>query len=81
MSTLVAAAVLALALVVPGWLSALIIGGGCFSSPVAALVGRKQIKRATPRSPKGLSTESRGRGVRPSASLGAPLLGVSGEKG
>jgi uncharacterized membrane protein YqjE len=81
-ATLVAAAVLALALVVPGWLSALIIGGGLLLfAGLAALVGRKQIKRATPRSPKGLSTESRGRGVRPSASLGAPLLVVSGEKG
>ena len=81
-ATVAVAAVLALALVVPGWLSALIIGVGLLLfAGLAALVGRKQIKRATPRSPKGLSTESRGRGVRPSASLGAPLLGVSGEKG
>jgi uncharacterized membrane protein YqjE len=83
-ATVVAAAVLALALVVPGWLSALIIGVGLLLfAGLAALVGRKQIKRATPRSPKRLSTESGKTWTRctPSASLGAPLLGVSGETG
>jgi hypothetical protein len=52
-ATLVAAAVLALALVVPGWLSALIIGGGLLLfAGLAALVGRKQIKRAKPPVPE-----------------------------
>jgi uncharacterized membrane protein YqjE len=52
-ATVVAAAVLALALVVPDWLSALIIGVGLLLfAGLAALVGREQIKRATPPVPE-----------------------------
>jgi hypothetical protein len=83
-ATVVAAAVLALTLVVPGWLSALISARGCFSSR-ACRAGRSQADQTShapgPRRDSPRSQERRGRGVRPSASLGAPLLGVSGETG
>lgn len=48
-ATLIAAAVLALALVVPGWLSALIIGGALLLvAGLTALVGGKEARRAGP---------------------------------
>ncbi|WP_037713747.1 MULTISPECIES: phage holin family protein [Actinomycetes] len=48
-ATLIAAAVLALALVLPGWLSALIIGGALLlMAGLAALVGGKEARRAGP---------------------------------
>ncbi|MBB1154648.1 phage holin family protein [Amycolatopsis dendrobii] len=48
-ATLIAAAVLALALVVPGWLSALIVGGALLLvAGLAALVGGKEASRAAP---------------------------------
>ncbi|MBN9748383.1 hypothetical protein DMP23_46100 [Amycolatopsis sp. A1MSW2902] len=48
-ATLIAAAVLALALVVPGWLSALIVGGALLLiAVVAALVGGKEARSAGP---------------------------------
>ncbi|MFF0492671.1 phage holin family protein [Nocardia sp. NPDC003482] len=51
--TLVAAAVLALALVLPGWASALIVGGVLLLiAAVAALVGRSRIQQATPPVPE-----------------------------
>lgn len=52
-ATLIAAAVLALALVVPGWLSALIVGGALLLvAGLAALVGRKEIAQAVPPVPE-----------------------------
>jgi uncharacterized membrane protein YqjE len=51
--TLVAAAVLGLAVVVPGWAAALIVAGGLFViAVVAALVGKKGITAAGPLVPK-----------------------------
>ena len=50
---LIAAAVLALALVVPAWLSALLIGGALLViGGIAALVGRRQLSSATPPVPQ-----------------------------
>jgi hypothetical protein len=58
-ATLVATAVLALARVVPGWLSALIIGGGLLLfAGLAALVSGSRSNEPRPRPPKRLSTES-----------------------
>src|SRR5437764_1172839 len=52
-ATLVACAVLALALVVPGWAAALIVGAVLLAvAGVAALVGTKQLKKATPPVPE-----------------------------
>lgn len=49
---LVAAAILALALVLPGWAAALIIGGAvALVAGLLALAGRLQVKRATPLTP------------------------------
>lgn len=49
LGVLIAAAVLALALVVPAWLSALIIGVVLFViAGIAALVGRKKLQQAAP---------------------------------
>ncbi|SFQ71005.1 phage holin family protein [Amycolatopsis rubida] len=48
-ATLIAAAVLALALVVPGWLSALLVGGALLLvAGLAALAGGKEASRAGP---------------------------------
>ncbi|MEV4601847.1 phage holin family protein [Amycolatopsis sp. NPDC049253] len=50
---LVAAAIMALALVLPGWASALVVAGALFAvAGIAALVGRTQIKNATPPVPR-----------------------------
>ncbi|WP_043833299.1 phage holin family protein [Amycolatopsis nivea] len=52
-ATLIAAAVLALALVVPGWLSALIVAGALLLvAGLAALVGGKEARRAAPPVPE-----------------------------
>lgn len=52
LATLVACAVLALALAVPGWLSALIVAVALFIiAGIAALVGRKKVQQATPPQP------------------------------
>lgn len=52
-ATLVACAVLALALVVPGWLAALIVGVVLLAvAGIAALTGTKQIKKAVPPMPE-----------------------------
>jgi MFS family permease len=49
---LVAAAILALALVLPGWAAALVIGGAvALVAGLLALAGRLQVKRATPLAP------------------------------
>lgn len=51
--TLVAAAVLGLAEVVPGWAAALIVAGALLAiAGVAALVGRRQVARGTPPVPE-----------------------------
>ena len=51
--TLIAAAVLALALVLPGWLAALIVGAVLMvAAGVAALVGRKEVQQAVPPVPE-----------------------------
>ena len=50
---LVAAAVFALALVLPGWAAALIVAGSLFLiAAVAALVGARQVKKAVPPVPQ-----------------------------
>lgn len=52
-ATLIAAAVLALALVVPAWLSALVIGAVLLAiGGITAMVGRRQLKSATPPVPE-----------------------------
>jgi hypothetical protein len=52
-SAVVAAAILGLAKVVPAWGSALIVGGVLFAiSGTLAVLGRKQLKRATPPVPR-----------------------------
>jgi uncharacterized membrane protein YqjE len=52
-ATLVACAVLALALVVPGWAAALIVGAVLLAvAGIAALTGTKQLKKATPPVPE-----------------------------
>ena len=49
---MVAAAVLALALVLPGWAACLIVGGAvALLAGLLALAGRQQVKRATPLAP------------------------------
>ncbi|WP_201791298.1 phage holin family protein [Aeromicrobium sp. PE09-221] len=49
LGTLIAAAVLALALVLPAWAAALIVAAVLFvAAGVAALVGKKEIQQATP---------------------------------
>lgn len=51
--TLIAAAVLALALVMPAWLSAVLVGGVLvIVAGLAALIGRRQISQATPPVPE-----------------------------
>lgn len=51
--TLIAAAVLALALVIPAWLSAVLVGGVLvIVAGLAALIGRRQISQATPPVPE-----------------------------
>ncbi|MFC0111303.1 phage holin family protein [Kibdelosporangium aridum] len=51
--TLIAAAVLALALVMPAWLSAVLVGGVLvIVAGLAALIGRRQISLATPPVPE-----------------------------
>ncbi|MGB7818784.1 MAG: phage holin family protein [Ornithinibacter sp.] len=53
LGALVAAAVIALALVVPGWAAALIVGGILLAvSGVVSLLGRKQVREATPAAPE-----------------------------
>ncbi|HEY3528792.1 MAG TPA: phage holin family protein [Nocardioides sp.] len=50
---LVTTAILALALALPGWLSALIIGGVLFAGAgIAALLGKKEVGQATPPAPE-----------------------------
>jgi len=50
---LIAAAVLALALVLPAWLSALVIGAALLViGGIAAMIGRRQLKSATPPVPE-----------------------------
>lgn len=50
---LVATAILALALALPGWLSALVIGAALLvGAGVAALLGKKEVSRATPPAPE-----------------------------
>jgi uncharacterized membrane protein YqjE len=52
-STLVACAVLALALVLPGWAAALIVAVLLFAGAgVAALAGKKEVEQATPPAPE-----------------------------
>lgn len=52
-AVLIAAAVLGLAVVLPGWLSALIVGGALLLvAGIAALTGKKEIKQATPPLPE-----------------------------
>jgi hypothetical protein len=52
-ATFVAAAVLALALVMDGWLAAVIVGVVLLAvAGIAALVGKKQLNRATPPLPQ-----------------------------
>lgn len=52
LATLIACAILALALVVPAWLSALIVAVVLFVvAGIAALMGRKKVQQATPAQP------------------------------
>jgi hypothetical protein len=51
--TLIATVILALSLIVPGWLAALIVTGVLFViAGVVALVGKKQVAQATPAVPQ-----------------------------
>lgn len=53
LGALVAAAILALALVVPAWTAALIVGGVLLAvAGVVSLVGKKQVEQATPATPE-----------------------------
>lgn len=53
LGTLVAAAVLGLAVVLPAWASALIVAGGLFViAAVAALIGKRQLTSAVPPVPE-----------------------------
>lgn len=53
LGALVAAAILALALVLPGWLAAIIVGVVLFAiAGIAALLGKGQLSRATPAVPQ-----------------------------
>ena len=53
LGTLVAAAVLGLAEVLPGWAAALVVAGVLVAAAtVAALVGRKEVGEATPAAPE-----------------------------
>ncbi|MFF8844138.1 phage holin family protein [Streptomyces sp. NPDC015127] len=53
LQALVAAAIIALALVLPWWASALIVAGGLFLvAAVLAVAGRKNVKQATPPAPR-----------------------------
>ncbi len=53
LGVLIAAAVLALALVLPSWASALIVAGVLFViAAVAAVVGRKEVREGTPPAPQ-----------------------------
>jgi len=52
-AALVATAILALALVIPAWLAALVVTVVIFAAAgIAALVGKKQVQRATPPKPE-----------------------------
>ena len=52
-AALIATAVLALALVMPAWLAALVVTVAIFAAAgIAALVGKKQVQRATPPKPE-----------------------------
>ena len=54
LGALTAAAILALAIVLPAWGSALIVGGAwALLTLVVALIGRKKLERATPPTPNG----------------------------
>lgn len=51
--TLIATAILALALVLPGWAAALIVAVALFAAAgVAALIGKKEVSQATPPKPE-----------------------------
>lgn len=53
LGALVAAAILALALVLPGWAAALVVGGALLAvAGLISLVGRKQVQQATPATPE-----------------------------
>jgi uncharacterized membrane protein YqjE len=53
LSTLVATAILALALVLPGWAAALIVAVLLFAGAgIVALVGKKEVEQATPPAPE-----------------------------
>jgi hypothetical protein len=53
LGTLIACAVLALATAVDAWLAALIVAGALFAfAGIAALVGKGQVRRATPLAPE-----------------------------
>ncbi len=53
LGVLIAAAVLGLALVLPGWAAALVVAGGLFLiAIIAVLIGRGSLKKATPAVPK-----------------------------
>ncbi len=53
LGTLIATAVLALALVLPAWLAALIVAVLVFAAAgIAALIGKKQVQVATPAAPE-----------------------------
>ncbi len=53
MAVLVAAAVLALALVLPAWAAALVVGGALLLlAGLLALLGRNQVQKATPPMPR-----------------------------
>ncbi|WP_326836072.1 phage holin family protein [Amycolatopsis rhabdoformis] len=52
-AAVIAAAIMALALVLPGWAAALVVAGVLFLiAAIAATVGRSQLKRATPPVPE-----------------------------
>ncbi|HEY2947146.1 MAG TPA: phage holin family protein [Micromonosporaceae bacterium] len=57
---LIATAALALALVLPGWLAALIVAVALFvTAGVLALIGRREVRRATPPAPSGAAASVR----------------------
>ena len=57
---LIATAALALALVLPGWLAALIVAVALFLvAGLLALIGRREIRRATPPAPSGAAASVR----------------------
>ncbi|CAM2843054.1 phage holin family protein [Saccharomonospora xinjiangensis] len=53
LAVLIAAAVLALALVMPAWAAALVVGGALMAlAGLLALIGRRQVRKATPPVPR-----------------------------